>query len=432
MKHSAKATLAALALLIAAPVISNAGEVNSRYDVTIGGFIKYDLGYSTQDSHSDPAVALRDSSSVRKNLYDEYGNTFMSSGETRLNFLIKGPDVWGAKTSGFVEGDFRGTTTGNAYGGFQLRHAWMKLNWPAAELTIGQTWQQFGMIYDRGALGDSDFYMDMKGVRSPQVALRYNFTKNLNMMLGIYSPTEWSGSTRQYNDDYARNGLPFGEYELEYKNENCGRIGPQMLRFAVGGIVGREKKTVANTTTKRYNDDTIPVWQTVFRYYVPFIPEKQGNKKGALALNGNAFIGQNFGGIKWLGDGSVGSYWRPGNTEAASPTSFGGFAQLTYYFANNVWANLMYGYLQYNTSDWARTTSTALGVDGFNKQNTYAVSVLYDASPNLRFGAQWLRNATRWNDAGAGSSSTTVGTTGSKLEATGTMDQYRVAAWYFF
>jgi hypothetical protein len=44
----------------------------------------------------------------------------MSGAETRFNFLIKGPDLWGAKTSAFIEGDFRGTSTGNQYGGFQL------------------------------------------------------------------------------------------------------------------------------------------------------------------------------------------------------------------------------------------------------------------------------------------------------------------------
>ena len=427
------AVFAAIALLAATPAIAKAGDVTSKFDVTIGGFVKMDMGYSTQNSHADPSIAKPDSSSVRENLYDEYGNTFMTSGETRLNFLIKGPDAWGAKTSAFVEGDFRGTTTGNAYGGFQLRHAHIKLDWAKTELIIGQTFQQFGMIYDRGALGDSDFYMDMKGVRAPQIALRHNFTKNFNAMLGVYSPTEWSGSTRQYNDDYARNGLPFGEFEIEYKNENWGKVGKHPMRFAIGGIVGREKKTHANTTTYQYEDDVVPVWQTVFRYYVPIISEKEGNKKNALALNGNFFIGQNFGGIKWLGDGSLGSYWRPGYTSAASPTSFGCFAQLSYYFSNNAWVNFMYGYLQYNTSNFARTDSTyGLGPDAFNKQSTYAISLLYDPTPNLRVGVQWLRNATRWNDASAGSSSSTVGPKGSTLEPTGTMDQYRVATWYFF
>ena len=72
---------------------------------------------------------LRESKGGYDNLADEYGNYFSAGGETRLNFLIKGPDGWGAKTIGFIEGDFRGATGGSNYGTFALRHAFMKMQW---------------------------------------------------------------------------------------------------------------------------------------------------------------------------------------------------------------------------------------------------------------------------------------------------------------
>ena len=50
----------------------------------------------------------RDSNSGYDNQAAEYGNFYSYGGETRLNFLVKGPDGWGAKTMAFIEGDFRG------------------------------------------------------------------------------------------------------------------------------------------------------------------------------------------------------------------------------------------------------------------------------------------------------------------------------------
>ena len=190
-----KLALALLVLALAIPALSAAGSVSSRYDVTFGGFVKYDLGYSTQNMHADPTAAHRQSGNSFEWLADKYGNTFQTAAETRFNFLIKGPDLWGAKTNAFIEGDFRGTTTGNSYGGFQLRHAFMSLNWQSAELMIGQNWQQWGMPYYNAALGNNDFSQYLGGIRTPQAALRYFFTKELNAMIGITSATEWSGST---------------------------------------------------------------------------------------------------------------------------------------------------------------------------------------------------------------------------------------------
>ncbi len=110
----------------------------------------------------------------------------------------------GAKTSAFIEGDLRGTTTGNQYGGFQLRHAWMKMKWNSSELLAGQAYQQWGMPYYSAQIGADDFKQYLKGIRTPQVAFRYFLTKELSAMFGLTSATEWSGATRQYNDGYAR------------------------------------------------------------------------------------------------------------------------------------------------------------------------------------------------------------------------------------
>jgi hypothetical protein len=421
-----KLLLALFVISLIVPALGNAGSVSSRYDVTFGGFVKYDLGYSSQNTSADAGSAFRKSSSTRSVLADEYGNTFQSGGETRFNFLIKGPDLWGARTSAFIEGDFRGVTTGNQYGGFQLRHAFMKFNWTSAELMIGQNWQQWGMPYYGTWLGTSDFNQYLRGIRTPQMALRYFFTKEFNAMVGITGATDWSDGTRQFNDGYARSNWPGLQSEIAYWTDRCGKIGPHNLKFALGAYYGRDKETYVDpVNAANYKDDTINAWVSAFRYSVPIVPEKQGNNAMSVLLNGNFFIGQNVAWNKWMSTPSYGAYLRPGN-DAAAPTLFGLFAQASWWLTNNVSLNGLYGYLKYNYSEWARTNSAAAR-DRINMSQTYAVNLLWDANKAIRFGIEWMTMFNSFNGKGQG-----TGTGAGFADGSGTINQYRLAAWYFF
>jgi len=84
----------------------------------------------------------------------------------------------------------------------------MNLKWSAADLLIGQAYQQWGMPYYSAQIGADDFKQYLKGIRTPQMAYRYFFTKEFSTMIGITSATDWSGATRQYNDGYARSNWP--------------------------------------------------------------------------------------------------------------------------------------------------------------------------------------------------------------------------------
>ncbi len=433
-----KYLLLLLALFLMLPVLADAGSVSSRYDVTFGGFVKYDVGWNSQNTHADAGYTSRSSTSARAVLQDDYSSTFQTAGETRLNFLVKGPDLWGAKSSAFIEGDFRGVNTGNSYGGFQLRHAFMTLKWDSAELMIGQNWQQWGMPYYGAWIGTSNFSQFLRGIRVPQMALRVFITKEFNVMFGITSATEWSGTgtgvyVRQYNDDYARSNWPGLQGEIAYWSDRCGKIGSNNLKFGLGGYYGKEKKINDNTVTSSttgYKDDTINAWIAAFRYSLPIIPEKQGNKAMSLLLNGNFFIGQNVAGNNWMGQNggvSQGSYWRPNGTDAAAPTMYGLFAQASFWFIDSLSINGMYGYLKYNFSSWARGAASDSGAqtrrDKLNMVQSYGVNLLWDANQAIRFGIEYMKLFNRFN--GDGPSYPYAGSSGN-------IDQYRFAAWYFF
>jgi len=425
-----RTTFLLLAMLLIIPAVSNAGSMTSRYDVTFGGFVKFDLGWTSQNANADAVNASRSSSASRKVLADEYGNTFMSGAETRFDFLIKGPDLWGAKTSAFIEGDFRGTSTGNYYGGFQLRHAFMKMNWDSAELMMGQNWQQWGMPYYVPTVSILDYAQYLKGIRTPQIAFRYFFTKEFNAMFGLTSATEWSQAlpnrTRQSNDGFARSSWPGFQGEVAYWTDRCGKIGPHNLKFALGGYYGKDNSTSStyvNAAGNDYRDDTLSSWAVAFRYSVPIVPEKAGNKSMSVLLNGNFWVGQNLNGSGWLYDSNQASYQRPDGSYAA-PTMFGLQANLSWWITNALHLNGNYGYLKHNTSNYGRNAA----VNSYNMTQSYGANLLWDANQAVRFGIQWVRNYTGYN--GYAAPAVSVGT--GNADRTGVADVYRFGAWYFF
>ena len=72
-------------------------------------------------------------------------NFNMLSIQTRLTGMITGPDAFGAKSSGVIEGSFFGSVNPDI-NGFRLRHAYLTLDWENSSLLVGQYWHPMFMI----------------------------------------------------------------------------------------------------------------------------------------------------------------------------------------------------------------------------------------------------------------------------------------------
>jgi hypothetical protein len=440
-----------LALLLAIPAVSFAGTVDSRWDVTIGGYIKFDMGYADQSQGADYTTAARESFNGRQNQVDEYGNFYTAAGETRLNFLVKGPDGWGAKITGFMEGDFRGTTAGSTYGVFQLRHAYMRMQWANDTLTIGHTWQKWGYVanYSTIFLGVNMRLAFDRGSRQPQIMWEHRFTKNWILALGAISPTNSlgtaGGATRV--DSFSLSKYPFGEGEFSFTSDSLGKIGPMQLAVGLGGFYGKDRQVFGtNATTvrrvglgpcigdgtggcvptdlvvavpaSRFSDKLNDAWGLAFKGYIPIIPEKKSNKGGALALSVALYATQN---PSWY-EGStfaLGAYNRgtSGNPAYAVPLMTGGWSQATYYFTNNVFTTVMYGQLQQKLS---QRYMTRINPDAVQAEQQFLVNVSYDVNPAVRLGIEYDYIKTRyaWFNNG--------------FDRNGKLNSVRIGAWYLF
>lgn len=122
----------------------NAQAGSDTFGIKFSGFVKTDLMFDSRQT-----VAAREGHFL---LYPETKsedpngddinarpNLNILAIQTRLKGTITGPDAFGAKTSGLIEGAFFGHSNSDV-NGFRLRHAFLKMSWEETCLLFGQYW----------------------------------------------------------------------------------------------------------------------------------------------------------------------------------------------------------------------------------------------------------------------------------------------------
>lgn len=105
----------------------------------------------------------------------------------RLNMRVKGPEIFGAATGAFIEGDFTGATD-PTIDNLRLRHAYITLDWERHKLIVGQYW--YAMVVHEIMPMTNPLNMGAPFhcyARQPQV--RYSYLPNGN--LEIMGAAQW-------------------------------------------------------------------------------------------------------------------------------------------------------------------------------------------------------------------------------------------------
>ncbi len=133
-------------ILVVSPVFKvHAQEENEKkFGINFSGFVKTDFIFDSRQTVAAreghfllwPAAEFLDDNGDDINAKANFN---ILSIQSRLTGEIAGPDAFGAKTSGLLEGAFFGHSDSDV-NGFCLRHAFAKLNWPNTELLFGQYW----------------------------------------------------------------------------------------------------------------------------------------------------------------------------------------------------------------------------------------------------------------------------------------------------
>lgn len=228
-----------------------AQTTNPPVGLSWSGYVKTDLLYDSRQTESlreghfllYPANAKPDQQGLDIN--DQPSFNILSI-QTRLNGKLSGPDAFGAKTSGTIEGEFFGTSDADLPG-FRLRLAFLKLDWKKLSLLVGQTWHpMFVMEMFPAVVSFNTGAPFQPFSRNPQMRLVYTAGK-LKLIGVAASQRDFSSSGPSgVTSAYLRNSvLPNLHVQMQI-------AGPSHL---VGAGVDYKKLTPRMVTAKNFKTD---------------------------------------------------------------------------------------------------------------------------------------------------------------------------------
>jgi hypothetical protein len=196
-----------------------------NFSIKLGGYVNWTALYDSRQT-----VSLREGQFLlypANQLIDKYGadvnakaNFNFLSVQTRLNAKISGPEILGAKSSGFIEAEFFGTSDGDA-NGLRLRHAFVGLQWTSTYLLLGQYWHP--MFVPEAFPQTISFNTGVPFQpfsRNPQIRLVQSIGK-VNLILSMYSQRDFtSNGPAGFASTYLRNsGIPGTDFQFQLKLE---------------------------------------------------------------------------------------------------------------------------------------------------------------------------------------------------------------------
>jgi hypothetical protein len=215
--------IVALGMIMAVAVDA---QEEAKFGVKFSGFVKNDFFWDSRQT-----VAAREGHFLlwpSPELLDENGEDINADAnfnflaiQSRLSASITGPDAFGAKTSGLIEGDFFAQANDNI-NLLRLRHAIIKLNWTHLEVMAGQFWNP---LFVTGCFpGTVSFNTGtplQSFARNPQLRLTYK-TGGLSLIAAALSQRDFSNvGEAGATSSYLRNSsIPDMHLQLHYGTSN--------------------------------------------------------------------------------------------------------------------------------------------------------------------------------------------------------------------
>lgn len=210
-------------------------EKPKDWDISLYGFARADYIFDSRKSayvreynlNLYPLDVAKDTNGDDKNAT---GSSNFLSVVSRIGVKFKGPDVFKAKISGNIEGDFFGNTEVNAassgtgaIGLFRLRHATIKMDWAKTSLTLGQTWYPTFVpeVFPGVANFNTGIMFNPFGWAS-QIRLRQKLSEQLSLDVVAYKDREFTApsvSGNAPNSASFNSSIPTFHGQLQFKNK---------------------------------------------------------------------------------------------------------------------------------------------------------------------------------------------------------------------
>ena len=190
------------------------------------GFVKTDAMHDSRQTIAarDGDFLLypaRENPDQNGNDINDIANFNMLSIQTRLTGVITTPDVFGAKTSGVIEGAFFGNSNLDL-NGFRLRHAFLKLVWEKSSLIIGQFWHpMFVTEVFPGTISFNTGVPFQPFSRNPQIRYTYGINNFYASVTALTQADFKSTGPIGPSSSYLRNSsMPIMNVTIKYKTKS--------------------------------------------------------------------------------------------------------------------------------------------------------------------------------------------------------------------
>jgi len=202
--------------------------VEKEWDVSLYGFIRTDYIWDSRKSaqvreYNLNLYPLDEAPDVNNSDLNAASASNFLALVTRLGVKAKGPNVWGAKMSGTLEGDFFGNTE-STIGLLRLRHAYVNMDWSKTSITLGQTWYPtFIPEVFPGVANFSTGIMFNPFGWATQFKIKQNLTKELSFAFTAYKEREFTTQTAAggtQNSASINSVLPTLHGQFQFRNKN--------------------------------------------------------------------------------------------------------------------------------------------------------------------------------------------------------------------
>jgi hypothetical protein len=355
-------------------------------EFSLGGFIKLDAMW---DSNNAVGKNLNGVPARNNNGGANHGRLKFTAQGSRFNLTIKGPKLWGAQVTGFLEMDFDtaengiANSAGNASHSYtpRLRHAMFRFNWPTSELLLGQYFSMFCEYYAESA---EDGPLQMTGTptaRLAQIRFTQKFLGDWTVAGLIGDPTGAAlGGDNYFNAAY-NNGqyaeTPQVQAKVSYAHDFWGKAAyyGKPIPFTAQIVAGWQRNIQRGSTFAvsalngplntgffsgingaAYGTGNVNVqnqylnpWMVMGSLFIPVLPTHSANLAGTASILTQWWVGQ---GVDVFGfTGTGGNMYKLNNNrfgllnyEAQLLKKFGGFVEGQYYFNNQWFLNAVYAF----------------------------------------------------------------------------------------
>jgi len=416
MRKSISCSIVA-ALLCSVPVMAFAAPVNSKFDLSVGGFVKLDYAYNSVNlgnsgglTQSTAAIPKSGSTAGKQE------QSIFTARQSRLWFKAAGPDFMGAKTGALIEGDFYGDTSAAAESPqFRMRLAYGTLDWTNTQVLFGQNWDIFGpMVASTVDFRSGAATGAPNNPRVPQIRLTQKLNlgtdNSLSLVVGLQDPNQNGNNNTAASTTYGAtvNGAGQVMFTSKAMGTAPGYLGLPMkpLTLGVFGLYGNEKVAAAPATNR-----TVDSYGYGAYAFVPVLRSSDGKSRAmTLSLEGQIYQSANMA----FNSATAGTVYNAASATPNPAKGYGIAVQAIFYPTQELGITAGYGrrgainYANYTAADFQKYSEE------------YYTNLSYDLNAAVRVMTEYQHLETAYGRPAAGTHNI------------GTANVFRLAAFYFF